>query len=61
MKIVRTKDKEKAWNQDAGLDWMPADDFEQCDTLTDFEHVDQLFNMIDFRYFELPAPALCRF
>lgn len=57
MKIVRTKDKEKHGIQMQVFDWMPAEDFkkQQCDTPYRLRraYVDQMFNMIDFRYFEL--------
>jgi DNA ligase-1 len=57
MKIVRTKDKEKHGIKMLVFDWMPAEDFkkQQCDTPYRLRraYVDQLFNMIDFRYFEL--------
>lgn len=57
MKIVRTKDKSKHGIKMQVFDWMPAEDFkrQQCDTPYRLRraYVDQMFNMIDFRYFEL--------
>lgn len=57
MKIVRTKDKEKHGIKMLVFDWMPAEDFkkQQCDMPYRLRraYVDQMFNMIDFRYFEL--------
>ena len=57
MKIVRTKDKEKHGIKMLVFDWMPAEDFkkQQCDQPYRLRraYVDQMFNMIDFRYFDL--------
>jgi DNA ligase-1 len=57
MKIVRTKDKEKHGIKMQVFDYMTAEDFklQQCDQPYRLRraYVDQLFNMIDFRYFEL--------
>lgn len=57
MKIVRTKDKEKYGLKMLVFDWMPADDFkrQQCDQPYKLRRacIGQIFDMIDFRYFEL--------
>ena len=57
MKIVRTKDKEKHGIKMLVFDWMPAEDFKKqsCDQPYKLRraYVSQLFDMIDFRYFEL--------
>lgn len=57
MKIVRTKDKEKHGIKMQVFDWMPADDFkrQQCDIPYRLRRasVDQMFDMINFKYFEL--------
>lgn len=57
MKIVRTKDKEKHGIRMLVFDWMPVEDFkkQQCDLPYRLRRasVDQMFDMIDFKYFEL--------
>jgi DNA ligase-1 len=63
MKIVRTKDKEKHGIKMLVFDYMTAEEFKtqncQYDYSTRRAGVDLLFNMADFRYFEL-LPILYR-